>query len=164
MPRCSNCERNNARCEFIDPLKNKKLSRDYVVFLQKKARQLESELASFKDDEGDVVDEPACGAAAVRIQESVESKYLGPSSGIAISRVVMQLAKQFTDVKSISEIVSDTTAQHVKEGYSQEENRLKARMYPLISNVAAPRLPDLPDTKWLLALYNLRGLLLRFRT
>ena len=102
----------------------------------------------------------ARGTAAVKIQESTESKYLGPSSGIAISHIVLQLAKQFTDVRNISEIVSDSTARHVKEHYTQEESKPTSKVYPLVSDVAAEELPPYEVTRPLLTLFNLKGALL----
>ena len=131
-----------------------------MVYLQDKVRQLEAELDALTEDSRQPdAEDLARGTAAVKIQESAESKYLGPSSGIAMSRIVMQLAKQFTDVKSISEIVSDTTIRHVKERNTQEELKPTSKMYPLVSNVAAEELPPLELTRQLLALFNLKGTL-----
>jgi preprotein translocase subunit Sec61beta len=39
-------------------------------------------------------------AGLVRFKENEESKFLGPSSGIAITRLVMEMAKQNTDTKA----------------------------------------------------------------
>ena len=134
-----------------------------MVYLQRKVRQLEAELDAMTEGNGQLdAEDLARGTAAVRIQESVESKYMGPSSGIAISRIVMQLAKQFTDVKNISEIVSDTTARHVKEHYTKEESKPTSKVYPLVSNVAAEELPPFEVTRPLLMLFNLKGTLAFF--
>lgn len=160
LPRCSPCEKKNLHCDYYDPAKEERIPRNYVVYLQDKVRQLEADLDALTENSRQPdAEDLACGAAAVDIQESAESKYLGPSSGIAMSRIVMQLAKQFTHVRSISEIVSDSTIRHVKELNTQEELKPTSKIYPLVSNVAAEELPPLESTRQLLALFNLKGTL-----
>ncbi len=159
LPRCTPCERANAHCEYFDATKNAKISRNYVVHLQKKVLQLEEELAALqKEEQGPNPEEVVSSAAAVRLQESPETKFLGPSSGIAITRLVMQLAKQFTDSQSISEIVPQATAQHAKEQYAQEEAKPDSKVYPLISNVAAEGLPKREVTDPLVELFCIKGM------
>ncbi|TKA80158.1 hypothetical protein B0A49_00764 [Cryomyces minteri] len=96
------------------------------------------------------------GAAAVRIQEGDDTKFLGPSSGIAITRLVMQLAKEFTESNSIKELVPDAKQKHIKDTFAQEEGKPTSKTYALTSNVAAPDLPQRGLTDMLLRLYNLR--------
>lgn len=96
-------------------------------------------------------------AAAVRIHESDENRFLGPSSGIAIVKLVMQLAKQFTDSKSISEIVPDSHARFVKEHFRQEDAKPTSKVYPLVSDVAAEELPTRDLTNLLVQLFYLKG-------
>jgi hypothetical protein len=95
-------------------------------------------------------------AATVRMQDATEPKYLGASSGITTTRLVMQLAKQFTDSKSIREIVPDARAQQIKELYSQEQAKPTSKVYPVTSNVAAPDLPNRGLAKVLVDLYILK--------
>lgn len=95
-------------------------------------------------------------AATVRMQDEIDSKYLGPSSGIATTRLVMQLAKQFTDAKSIKEIVPDARAKQINELYHEEEGKPTSKIYPVVSNVAAPDLPNRGLTKVLVELYILK--------
>jgi len=165
LPRCGPCERTNSHCEYYDPTKGTKIPRNYVVHLQHKVRDLEKQLADLERDDIEPDPEDVMrGAAAVRIQESDESKFLGPSSGIAITRLVMQLAKQFTDSKSISDIVPDSRARLIKERFAQEEAKPTSKIYPLISDVAAEELPNRDLTNLLVQLFNLKGSysLLRF--
>ena len=95
-------------------------------------------------------------AATVRVHEAKESKFLGPSSGIAITRLVMQLAKQFTDARSIKDIVPEHRAALAKELYHQEQAKPTSKIYPLISDVAAVELPNRALTDLLVQLYKLK--------
>lgn len=95
-------------------------------------------------------------AATVRVQEANESKFLGPSSGIAITRMVMHLAKQFSDSRSIKEIVPDPQAREIKELYNKEAGKPTSKVYPLISDVAAVDLPNRDLTSLLVQLYKLK--------
>jgi hypothetical protein len=69
----------------------------------------------------------------------------------------MQLAKQFTDAKSISEIVPEARARYIKEQFAQEDTKPTSKVYPLVSNVAADELPTRELTKRLVALFYLKG-------
>lgn len=158
LPRCGPCERNNAHCEYFDPAKNAKIPRNYVVHLQHKVRDLERQLEELeKDDYEPDPEDVVRAAAAVRIHESAENRFLGPSSGIAIVKLVMQLAKQFTDSKSISEIVPDSHARFVKERFRQEDAKPTSKVYPLVSDVAAEELPTRDLTNLLVQLFYLKG-------
>lgn len=143
LPRCEPCERNNARCEYFDSTKNRTISRTYITSLQANVRRLQAELASI---ERGVVHEPdpevmMRSAGRIKFSENDESRFLGPSSGIAITRLVMELAKQYTANKSIKEVVSDTTAREIKKKFDDESAKPTSKIYPLISSVAAPNLP-----------------------
>ncbi|KAF2838825.1 hypothetical protein M501DRAFT_1016911 [Patellaria atrata CBS 101060] len=157
LPRCSPCERTNSHCEYYDPTKGQRIPRNYVVHLQHKVRRLEKELADLeKDDQEPDPEDVMRGAAAVRTQDSNESKFLGPSSGIAITRLVMQLAKQFNDSKSITEIVPNAQARLIKERFAQEEAKPTSKVYPLISDVAAEDLPNRDLTDLLVQLFYVK--------
>ncbi|KAF1955934.1 hypothetical protein CC80DRAFT_492861 [Byssothecium circinans] len=154
LPRCGPCERTNSHCEYFDPTKNRKIPRNYVVHLQHRVRDLEKQLQELERDDAEPDAEDVMrGAAAVRVQDTDESKFLGPSSGITITRLVMQLAKQFTDSKSISEIVPDASAKSIKATFDQEDSRPTSKVYPLVSDVAAEELPNRELTNLLLQLF-----------
>ncbi|KAF6217816.1 hypothetical protein HO133_006643 [Letharia lupina] len=149
LPRCGPCERSNAVCEYFDTSKGKNIPRTYVIHLQNKVQSLEAELASLGIAEYETPDAESMirSAGYVRFKENDESRYLGPSSGIAMTRLVMELAKQNTHTKSIKEIVPDNKARQIKDRFSKEEEKPTSKVYPLISDVAAPDLPsrDLTD-------------------
>jgi hypothetical protein len=126
------------------------------VYLQHKVRELEEELEKVENEDSAEDPEAMMRAATVRVHEAKESKFLGPSSGIAITRLVMQLAKQFTDARSIKEIVPEHRAQLSKELYLQEQAKPTSKIYPLISDVAAVDLPNRALTNLLVQLYKLK--------
>ena len=156
LPRCSPCERTNSVCEYYDSNKGHNVNRNYVVYLQHKVRELEEELERVENEDSAEDPEAMMRAANVRVHEAKESKFLGPASGIAITRLVMQLAKQFTDARSIKEIVPEHRARQIKELYHQEQAKPTSKIYPLISDVAAIELPNRALTDLLLQLYKLK--------
>lgn len=155
LPRCSPCERSNAHCEYFDSVKNRTISRTYITSLQENVKRLQAELAEAEKQEPGVArpEAMARGAGLVKISENDESRYLGPSSGIAITRFVMDLAKQYTKNKSIKEIVPAHTAQEIKDKFEAESAKPTSKVYPLISSVAAPSLPSHDLMERLIDLY-----------
>ena len=119
-------------------------------------RELEEELEKVENEDSPEDPEAMMRAATVRVHEAKESKFLGPSSGIAITRLVMQLAKQFTDSRSIKEIVPEHRARQIRELYHQEQAKPTSKIYPLISDVAAVELPVRHLTDLLVQLYKLK--------
>ncbi|PNS19947.1 hypothetical protein CAC42_7914 [Sphaceloma murrayae] len=157
LPRCGPCERTNAVCEYWDPSKRCNIKRDYVVWLQHRVSDLEKEIDRLENE--DVTEDPELmmrSGAAVKLQDVDESKYLGPSSGTQITRLVMQLAKQFTDSKTIKEIVPDARARQAQEMYAVEAAKPTSKVYPLISSVAAEDLPNKDLLQLLYTLYCLK--------
>ena len=143
LPRCEPCERNNARCEYFDAAKNRMISRSYITSLQDKVRKLQLDLASFELQDEPPVDPEAMVRAAgmIKFSETDESRFLGPSSGIAVTRLVMELAKQNSANKSIRDVVPDIAAREIKKKFDDESAKPTSKVYPLISSVAAPSLP-----------------------
>jgi hypothetical protein len=80
-------------------------------------------------------------AGLIKFSDNDESRFLGPSSGIAVTRLVMELAKRNTASKSIKDVVSDVTAKEIKKKFDDEKSKPTSKVYPLISSVAAPILP-----------------------
>lgn len=156
LPRCTPCERTNSTCEYYDSTRGYNVNRNYVVYLQHQVRDLELELGQLENEDGAEDQEAMMRAATVRMQDAKESKFLGPSSGIAITRLVMQLAKQFTDASSIKDIVPEQQARHIKELYSLEQGKPTSKVYPLISNVAATALPSRELVDHLVTVYKLK--------
>ncbi|TLD37746.1 hypothetical protein E2P81_ATG03421 [Venturia nashicola] len=155
LPRCGPCERTNSHCEYFDQAKATKIPRNYVVHLQHKVRELEKLLEHLDKDDGDPEPEEIVRhGARVQLQDHDDSKYLGPSSGIAITRLVMQLAKQFTDSQSITDIVDQNKAVDIKKRAEEDLDKPTSMVYPLISDVAATELPARDLTNLLMDLFN----------
>jgi hypothetical protein len=132
------------------------VNRNYIIYLQHKVKELEEELE--QEESGKIADdsEVIMRATTVRMQDATEPRYLGASSGIVTTRLVIQLARQFTDLKSIREIVPDVRAQQIKRLYSQEQAKPTSKVYLVTSNVAAPDLPNRGLAKILVSLYILK--------
>ena len=81
-------------------------------------------------------------AGLVKFSENEESRFLGPSSGIAITRFVMQFAKQNAARRTIKAVVSQHAADEIKHKFNMESQKPTSKVYPLISSVAAPDLPN----------------------
>ncbi|MCJ1322092.1 hypothetical protein MMC15_007437 [Xylographa vitiligo] len=121
--------------------------------------KLEQELQQASDEPDIPIDAEALvrGAGLVKFQDDEESRYLGPSSGIAMTRLVMELAKQNSSTNSIKEIVPETKAQEIKDRFARESSKPTSKVYPLISSVAAPSLPTKELTETLVDNYNKKG-------
>ncbi|PYH91499.1 hypothetical protein BO71DRAFT_48232 [Aspergillus ellipticus CBS 707.79] len=143
IPRCSPCERSNAKCVYYDSARKCTISRTYIVTLREKARMLEKELAEVDNEVQHAADAELMvrGAGRIRFKENDESRYLGPSSGIAITRLVMEMAKQNTDSKSIKDVVPELTAQEIKDAFAEESSKPTSKVYPMISSMPQPSLP-----------------------
>jgi len=122
-------------------------------------RRLQRELGSIAREDHYLPDAELLirGGGHIKFGENDESRFLGPSSGIAITRLVMELAKQNTDTKSIKEIVPETTAQEIKHKFDLESAKPTSKAYPEISDVAAPELPSLDLIEKLVDIYCAKG-------
>ncbi|KAL1306761.1 hypothetical protein AAFC00_005424 [Neodothiora populina] len=157
LPRCGPCERTNFVCEYWDPSKGRNVNRDYVVYLQHRVRNLETQLEKLeKDEDHDDPEVLVRSGAGVKLGEADETKYLGPSSGTQMIRIVMLLAKQFTDSITIKDVVTESKARHAKAMYDAEASKPTSKIYPLTSDVAAEDLPNRGLTDLLVQLYNLK--------
>lgn len=159
LPRCGPCERSNEKCDYFDTAKGKIVSRTYVIRLQNKVESLEKELALLEEQYRSSPDAEVMirGAGLVRFKENDESRYLGPSSGIAITRLVMELAKQNTNSTTIKQIVPDGKAQNLKDLLKADISKPSSKIYPLISDVAADNLPSRELAENLIEKFNQTG-------
>ncbi|KAH9987437.1 fungal-specific transcription factor domain-containing protein [Xylariaceae sp. FL0662B] len=158
LPRCLPCERSGSNCEYFDTTKGKKISRYYVVKLQEKVRTLEAELGQYTDEDDfpQNREDFLRPGGLVRLNETDETpRYLGPSSGIAMTRILMEEAKRYTDSKRISELIPDVRERRHAEmtngnfpGTRSQSFSMpppisaRKKSYPMISRVAAPSLPS----------------------
>lgn len=130
-----------------------------MIHLQNKVRELQAELAAIElqNHSGPDDEQMARSAGLVKFKENDESRYLGPSSGIAITRLVMELAKRNTNSESIKDIVPDVKARQIKERFTNESSKPTSKVYPLISDVAAPDLPSRGLTEILIDIFDQKG-------
>ncbi|KAJ4511284.1 hypothetical protein HRR78_008719 [Exophiala dermatitidis] len=144
LPRCGPCERSNAHCEYYDSVKNRTIPRAYITSLQDTVRRLNEELKVLDNEQDDEPDHEAMARAAglVKFSENDDCRFLGPSSGIAITRFVMEFAKQNSAKRTIQDVVPHHAAQEIKQKFDAESGKPTSKVYPLISSVAAPDLPN----------------------
>ncbi|KAL9585207.1 MAG: hypothetical protein Q9203_004345 [Teloschistes exilis] len=160
------CERNNTVCEYFDSAKGKKLSRHYVIHLQQKIKALEYQHDQMERNRAATPDVEAMvrSGGLVTLKENAETRYLGPSSGedaawtrflgIAITRLVMEMAKRQTQSTSIQDIISHTKARRIRDRSTLESAKPTSKVYPLVSSVAASELPSRHLTENLVDLFN----------
>jgi hypothetical protein len=159
LPRCNPCERAGAQCEYHDTAKGKKMSRTYVIRLQDKVRALEATLAQYTEEETSPPrpEDAIRPGGLVRLDENDDTpRFLGPSSGIAMTRLVMEEAKKYTDSRSIRELVPEVS-QRRTPAQSPEAYTERKKSYPMISAVPAPTLPSRLVTDKLVEVFNQRG-------
>ena len=96
-------------------------------------------------------------AGVIRFNDIDEGRYLVPSSGIAMTRLCMKFAKQVLRTRSIKEVVPPMRAQQIKERFTQERSKPTSKIYPLVSDVAAPNLPSKGLTYKLVGNFNRTG-------
>ncbi|KXG52998.1 Transcription factor [Penicillium griseofulvum] len=127
-------------------------SRDSTI---EKARALENELAKAEKEIQHAADAELMvrGAGRIRFKENDEARYLGASSGIAMTRLVMEMAKQNTDSKSIKDVVPEFTAQEIKDAFAEEDSKPTSKVYPMISSIPQPNLPPKALTYKLIDLF-----------
>lgn len=97
------------------------------------------------------------GAGRIRFKENDEPRYLGASSGIAMTRLVMEMAKQNTDSKSIKDVVPEFTAQEIKDAFAEEDSKPTSKVYPMISSIPQSNLPPKALTYKLIDLFVAKG-------
>ena len=133
------------------------IPRHYVVHLQDRVRSLEAKLAQLERDRPSPPEpepEPegiVRGAGLVRFDEGVEPRFLGSSSGIAMSRLVLELAKNNMGTKSIRDLVPDDGPTPHKVKSPTDGSEVKA--YPILSSVPALSLPSRPTADKLVEVF-----------
>ncbi|KAM5463021.1 hypothetical protein MauCBS54593_007680 [Microsporum audouinii] len=159
IPRCEPCKRSNSKCEYYDHTKEITVSRAYIIELREKIRRLAREVEELEDEADRAPDAEAMarGAGLIKFKETDESRFLGPSSGIAITRFVMDMAKQNTGSKSIKEVVNENTAQQIKSVFDIESQKPTSKVFPMISSVAEPNLPPRELTNKLIDIFIARA-------
>lgn len=97
-------------------------------------------------------------------------RYIGPSSGIAMTRLLMEQAKRYTDSQRISELIPDVRARrldrlnrmqsvvHIGASISGPSgNAARKKSFPMVSEHPAEALPSRQVTEKLVEVFNSRG-------
>ncbi|KAK0620415.1 fungal-specific transcription factor domain-containing protein [Immersiella caudata] len=168
LPRCSPCERSGSTCEYFDTTKGKKINRAYVVKLQETVRKLERDLKQYTDDTEFSDEAMVRPGGMVRLNESDETpRYLGPSSGIAMTRLLMEEAKRYTDSKRIADLIPEITKRRrdranrmqsvVSTSGSISDPSGRKKSYPMVSEHPAATFPAKKVYDGLLECFNQRA-------
>ncbi len=130
-----------------------------MIRLQNKVRALEAELAQYTEEEGfpHNTEDIVRPGGLIRLNEVDETpRYLGPSSGIAMTRLVMEEAKRYTGSRNIRELVPEVR-QRKTPSLNPEAGTNRKKSYPMISAVAAQNLPTRLVTDKLVEVFNQKG-------
>jgi hypothetical protein len=122
---------------------------------------LEAELSQYTEEEGfpQNTEDIVRPGGLVRLNEDDETpRFLGPSSGIAMTRLVMEEAKKYTDSRSIRELIPEVRQRKAPAAISPEASTGRKKSYPMISAVPAPTLPSRLVTDKLVEVFNQKGL------
>ncbi|PWI66652.1 hypothetical protein PCL_04790 [Purpureocillium lilacinum] len=161
LPRCLPCERSGSTCEYLDTTKGKKINRYYVIKLQDRVRALEAEIAQYTNDENDYPrtnEDIVRPGRMIRLKASDETpRYLGPSSGIAMSRLLMEEAKRYTDSQRISDLIPEVRARSQARMQSiqmTDPGAGRKKSYPMVSDHPAEGLPKRETADKLVEVYK----------
>ena len=126
-----------------------------MIRLQEKVRELEAQLEEYTDDVWiEDTEDMVRPGGLVRLDERDDTpRFLGPSSGIAMTRLVMEEAKKFTDTRTIREIVPEVRLRVQPEDTGPK----RKKSYPMISAVPALVLPVRSVTSKLVEVFNQKG-------
>lgn len=135
---------------------------------------MEAELSQFTDDDNDhpeSAEDIVRPGGLVKLSESDETpRYLGPSSGIAMTRLLMDQAKRYTDSQRISELFPDVRARrmdrldrmqsivHMGASISGPSGMAaRKKNFPMVSEIPAQTLPARQVADKLVEVFNSRG-------
>ena len=131
--------------------------------MQNKVKSLEADLAKFniKDDANLEPEEDVRTAAVVEFRRGAERKYLGPSSGTTMTRLVMRLAKRVIGARSIHEVISSDRLRQINDRAAQDVDQPTSKRNldrpPLVASYAEDSLPGRELVTVLVRLYNVQG-------
>lgn len=158
------CERSGSTCEYFDAARGRRINRFYVIKLQDKVRALEAELDQYTHDDGDyphTTEDMVRPGGMIRLNASDDTpRYLGPSSGIAMTRLLMDEAKRYTDSKRISDLIPELRARRQARMQSIQMTGTAGhgkRSYPMVSDGPAESLPTRAIADKLVEIFNQKG-------
>ena len=128
------------------------MERSEVVRLQHKVRALEAEIArlELEDDTPPDQEHMVRQGGMIHFDEEIEPRFLGASSGIAMSRLVLELAKENTGSRSVRDLFPAEAGRR-RNDVAPEAGQVKA--YPSMSSVPASRLPVRTTTDALVGVF-----------
>lgn len=137
-------------------------------------RAREAELSQYTDDDNDrpeSVEDIVRPGGLVKLNEADETpRYLGPSSGIAMTRLLMEQAKRYTDSQRISELIPDVRARRIDRltrmqsivpggaSISGPSGAAARKNYPMTSEIPAQALPSRTLVDRLVGIFHSRGI------
>lgn len=159
LPRCGPCERSGSHCEFFDSTKGKTLPRNYVIHLQAKVRRLEEEIARRQALLSEVED-PDCDELVREIgmvslgddtdeTHKAEPRFVGTSSGINMTRLILDFTKKNLESEAVKEIVDShrtSIKQQPEKSQQQIEQSSNSRVQPTFYFPARDLTDKLIDT------------------
>lgn len=132
-----------------------------MIKLQEKVRALEAELGKYVDDEGEyprTSEDMIRPGGMVRLGAGDETpRYLGPSSGIAMTRLLMEEAKRFTESNRISDLIPALRARRQLRMQSIQMTSQASghkKSYPMTSELPAKELPRRDVAERLVQIFN----------
>lgn len=133
-------------------------------------RQLEAELSQYTDEETDYPHNHADmvrPGGMVRLDESDETpRYLGPSSGIAMTRLLMEEAKRYTDSRRIADLIPQVRARRAERRDRMQSVVMsgsvsgptgRGKSYPAHSIFPAHSLPNRRTVDGLVRIFHEKG-------
>jgi 8-oxo-dGTP pyrophosphatase MutT (NUDIX family) len=133
-------------------------------------RQLEAELAQYTDQENDEshnYDDMVFPGGIVRLNETDETpRYLGPSSGTAMTRLLMEEAKRYAESRRIANLIPAVLARRAEQrdrmqsvvmGTSISGPSGRTKSYPAHSIIPASGLPSREIVDGLVRAFNDRS-------
>lgn len=114
-------------------------------------RELENELNMYTDEDNDRprsnedVVRPGGLVRLSKFDSDETPRYLGPSSGIAMTRILVEQAKKFTDSKRVSDMLPGVRARRMTRMQSivMTNSRVpRKKSYPTTSAHPAKKLPE----------------------
>ena len=139
---------------YWDPNKHKMMPRSEVIRLQHNVLALEAELARLELEKSEAPDseDMVRRGGMVHFDEEIEPRFMGASSGIAMSRLVLEQAKLNTGSRNVRELFPAEAGRRETNVTAEAEGG-QVKAYPSMSSVSAERLPIRATTDGLVGVF-----------
>lgn len=137
-----------------------------MILLQERVKALESELGPYIDMENEDprAEDKLPVVDMVRLSASEgTTRFLGPSSGIVMTRLLVDEAKRFSEANRISDLIPELRArrqarmQSIQMTGSSSNRAARKKSYPMMSEGPAESLPDRSAADRLIDVYLRKG-------